>query len=607
MTKDDFKAVADTIPKQPGVYKFLGEQDSILYVGKAKNLRNRLSSYFVETKDKAFRTRTMVKNARRIDFTIVETEADALLLENTLIKQFQPRYNVMLKDDKSYSYICIKKEPFPRVFITRRVFRDGSTYFGPYTSRGRLKTILELIKHLFPLRTCKLNLSRQEIEKGKYKVCLEYHIKNCTGPCEGLEAPEVYQHRIDQVANILKGNFGAVKAHFREAMQNLAENLEFEKAQQIKEKLEAFEDYQSKSTVVNPTIKDVDVFSICSDEKEAYVNYLKIVNGAIIQAHTQELVKNLDEEETDLLSYVIPELRTRFNSISPELILPFEVPLIEAELKITVPRIGDKKKLLELSEKNGKYHMMLKQKAKVSKVNKQTPAERILRTLQQDLQMETLPLHIECFDNSNIQGAYPVASCVVFKQAKPSKKDYRHFNIKTVEGPNDFASMEEVVYRRYKRLLEEDSEFPQLIIIDGGKGQLGSAMKSLIKLDLQDRITTIGIAKRLEEIFFPGDPLPLYISKKSESLKLIQQLRNEAHRFAITFHRNKRSGDFTKTELTEIPGIGTKTADKLLQEFGSIKKLRETSVADMSAVVGMAAAKKIYQYFAKQISGSDPK
>lgn len=607
MTRDDFKAVADTIPKQPGVYKFLGEQDSILYVGKAKNLRNRLSSYFVETKDKAFRTRTMVKNARRIDFTIVETEADALLLENTLIKQFQPRYNVMLKDDKSYSYICIKKEPFPRVFITRRVFRDGSTYFGPYTSRARLKTILELIKHLFPLRTCKLNLSRQEIEKGKYKVCLEYHIKNCTGPCEGLETPEVYQHRIDQVANILKGNFGAVKAHFRDEMQNLAENLEFEKAQQIKEKLEAFEDYQSKSTVVNPAIKDVDVFSICSDEKEAYVNYLKIVNGAIIQAHTQEMVKNLDEEETDLLAYVIPELRTRFNSISPELILPFEVPLIEAELKVTVPRIGDKKKLLELSEKNGKYHMMLKQKAKASKVNKQTPAERILRTLQQDLQMDTLPLHIECFDNSNIQGAYPVASCVVFKQAKPSKKDYRHFNIKTVEGPNDFASMEEVVYRRYKRLLEEGSELPQLIIIDGGKGQLGSAMKSLIKLDLQDRITTIGIAKRLEEIFFPGDPLPLYISKKSESLKLIQQLRNEAHRFAITFHRNKRSGDFTKTELTEIPGIGAKTAEKLLQEFGSIKKLKATSVADMSAVVGMAAAKKIYQYFAKQLSDPDPK
>lgn len=607
MTRDDFKAVADTIPKQPGVYKFLGEQDSILYVGKAKNLRNRLSSYFVETKDKAFRTRTMVKNARRIDFTIVETEADALLLENTLIKQFQPRYNVMLKDDKSYSYICIKKEPFPRVFITRRVFRDGSTYFGPYTSRARLKTILELIKHLFPLRTCKLNLSRQEIEKGKYKVCLEYHIKNCTGPCEGLETPEVYQHRIDQVANILKGNFGAVKAHFRDEMQNLAENLEFEKAQQIKEKLEAFEDYQSKSTVVNPAIKDVDVFSICSDEKEAYVNYLKIVNGAIIQAHTQEMVKNLDEEETDLLAYVIPELRTRFNSISPELILPFEVPLIEAELKVTVPRIGDKKKLLELSEKNGKYHMMLKQKAKASKVNKQTPAERILRTLQQDLQMDTLPLHIECFDNSNIQGAYPVASCVVFKQAKPSKKDYRHFNIKTVEGPNDFASMEEVVYRRYKRLLEEGSELPQLIIIDGGKGQLGSAMKSLIKLDLQDKITTIGIAKRLEEIFFPGDPLPLYISKKSESLKLIQQLRNEAHRFAITFHRNKRSGDFTKTELTEIPGIGAKTAEKLLQEFGSIKKLKATSVADMSAVVGMSAAKKIYQYFAKQLSDTDSK
>ncbi len=606
MTRDDFKAVAADIPKQPGVYKFLGEADSILYVGKAKNLRNRLSSYFVDNKDKAFRTRTMVKNAQRIDFTIVETEADALLLENTLIKQFQPRYNVMLKDDKSYSYICIKKEPFPRVFITRRVFRDGSTYFGPYTSRGRLKTILELIKHLFPLRTCKLNLSPEQIEREKYKVCLEYHIKNCMGPCEGLETPEAYEHKINQVANILKGNFGAVKAHFREEMQQLAENLEFEKAQQIKEKLEAFEDYQSKSTVVNPAIRDVDVFSICSDEKEAYVNYLKIVNGAIIQAHTQELVKNLDEEEADLLAYVIPELRQRFNSISPEVILPFEVPMTDASLKVTIPRIGDKKKLLELSEKNGKYHMMLKQKERASKTNKQTPAERILRTLQQDLQMDTLPLHIECFDNSNIQGAYPVASCVVFKQAKPSKKDYRHFNIKTVEGPNDFASMEEVVYRRYRRLLEEGEELPQLIVIDGGKGQLGSAVKSLTKLDLLDKITIIGIAKRLEEIFFPGDPLPLYISKKSESLKLIQQLRNEAHRFAITFHRNKRSADFTKTELTEIPGIGAKTAEKLLQEFGSIKKLKTASVADMSAIVGMAAAKKIYQYFTAQASDPHP-
>jgi len=604
MTRDDFKAMVDTIPKQPGVYKFLGDQDAILYVGKAKNLRNRLSSYFVDAKDKAFRTRTLIKNARRIDFTIVETESDALLLENTLIKQFQPRYNVMLKDDKSYTYICIKKEPFPRVFLTRRVFRDGSTYFGPYTSKFRLKTILELIKQLFPLRTCKLNLAADQISKGKYKVCLEYHIKNCMGPCEGLESPREYQHKIDQVANILKGNFGAVKAHFREEMQAHAENLEFEKAQQLKEKLEAFEDYQSKSTVVNPAIKDVDVFSICSDEKEAYVNYLKIVNGAIIQAHTQEMVKNLDEAEADLLAFVIPELRTRFNSIAPELILPFEVPVTEADLKVTVPKIGDKKKLLELSEKNGRYHMLLKQKERSSKASKQTPAERILRTLQQDLQMDSLPLHIECFDNSNIQGAYPVAACVVFKQAKPSKKDYRHFNIKTVEGPNDFASMEEVVFRRYKRLLEEGAELPQLIVIDGGKGQLGSAMKSLTQLDLHNRITVIGIAKRLEEIFFPGDPLPLYINKKSESLKLIQQIRNEAHRFAITFHRDKRSGDFTKTELTNIPGIGAKTAEKLLQTFGSIKKLKEASLAEVSTVAGPAVAKKIHEYFTAQ--ASDP-
>lgn len=604
MTRDDFKAMVDTIPKQPGVYKFLGEQDCILYVGKAKNLRNRLSSYFVDAKDKAFRTRTLVKNARKIDFTIVETESDALLLENTLIKQFQPRYNVMLKDDKSYTYICVKKEPFPRVFLTRRVFRDGSTYFGPYTSKFRLKTILELIKQLFPLRTCKLNLAADQISKGKYKVCLEYHIKNCMGPCEGLESPEAYQHKIDQVANILRGNFGAVKAHFKAEMQGLAENLEFEKAQQIKEKLEAFEDYQSKSTVVNPAIKDVDVFSICSDEKEAYVNYLKIVNGAIIQAHTQEMVKNLDEAEPDLLAFVIPELRTRFNSIAPELILPFEVPVTEADLKVTVPKIGDKKKLLELSEKNGRYHMLLKQKERSSKVSKQTPTERILRTLQQDLQMDSLPLHIECFDNSNIQGAYPVAACVVFKQAKPSKKDYRHFNIKTVEGPNDFASMEEVVFRRYKRVLDEGGELPQLIVIDGGKGQLGSAMQSITRLNLQNRITVIGIAKRLEEIFFPGDPLPLYINKKSESLKLIQQLRNEAHRFAITFHRNKRSADFTKTELTTIPGIGSKTAEKLLQAFGSIKKLKTASVTDISEVAGLAVAKKIHHYFTTQ--ASDP-
>lgn len=598
MTTQDYKTIADTVPKQPGVYRFIGEEDEILYVGKAKVLRNRVASYFGERKGRAHRTRVMVKNAKRLEFTIVETESDALLLENTLIKKYQPRYNVMLKDGKSYSYICIKKERFPRVFITRRVIRDGSTYFGPYTSKFRLKIILDLIKQLFPLRTCTFNLSESNIGKGKFKVCLEYHIKNCKGPCEGLEAEEDYNKKIDQVKNILKGNFAGVVRHFKEEMQTHAMNLEFEKAQQIKDKLSAFEDYQSKSTVVSNTIRDVDVFSIASDEKEAYVNYMKVVNGAIIHTHIQELVKNLDDDsEGDLLSFVIPELRERFNSLAPEIIVQEEIPYTEEDVKITVPKIGDKKKLLELSAKNVKYYLLQKQKQEINKIKKQTSAERILTTLKNDLQMDRLPVHLECFDNSNIQGSNPVASCVVFKNAKPSKKDYRHFHIKTVEGPNDYASMEEVVYRRYKRLLEEEQPLPQLIVIDGGKGQLSAAMNSIIKLDLQGRITVIGIAKRLEEIFFPGDPLPLYIDKKSESLKLIQQARNEAHRFAITFHRNLRSKDFTSTELTEIPGIGDKTAQKLLSEFGSVKKIKEASKTDLVQVVSPKVVQKVWSYF----------
>ncbi len=598
MTTEDFRSIQDTIPKDPGVYKFIDEEDRILYVGKAKNLRNRLSSYFGERIDRAYRTRVMVKHAQRIEFTIVETEADALLLENSLIKRYQPRYNVRLKDAKSYTYICIKNEPFPRVFITRKVIKDGSTYLGPYTSKARLKIILDLIKQIFPLRTCALSLTPKNIAAGKFKVCLEYHIKKCNGPCQALEDEATYNERIAQVKNMLRGHFAAVIGHFKAEMQRHAENLEFEKAQQIKEKLAAFEDYQGKSTVVSPNIRDVDVFAIASDEKEAYVNYLKVVNGAIIQTHTQEMVKNLDEDETDLLAYTVMNLRERFQSLAPEVIVAVPLALPEPDLQVTVPKIGDKRKLLELAGKNVQFHLLQRRREEASKTKRQTPTERILRTLQQDLHMKDVPLHIECFDNSNIQGTNPASACVVFKNAKPSKKDYRHFQIKTVEGPNDFASMEEVVMRRYHRLLEEGQSLPQLIIIDGGKGQLSAAMKSIETLGIQDRVTVIGIAKKLEEIFFPGDSTPLHINKKSESLKLIQQARNEAHRFSLAYHRTRRSRAFLQTELTAIPGIGEKTAEKLLMHFGSVKKLREATVAQMAEVVGMAAAKKVGSYLA---------
>ena len=598
MNTEDFKRIADTVPKSPGVYRFLDEEGSILYVGKAKNLRSRVSSYFGERRDRAHRTRVMVKHAIRLEYTLVETETDALLLENALIKQHQPRYNVMLKDDKSYSFICIKKERFPRVFITRHITRDGSTYFGPYTSKARLKIILDLIRQLFPLRTCPLNLAERDIEAGKFKVCLEYHIKNCQGPCEGLETEREYQEKIEQIKNILKGNFSAVVQHFKSEMLHHAEDLEFEKAQAIKDKLQAFEAYQSKSTVVSTSVRDVDVFTIASDEKEAYINYLRVVNGAIIHTHTQELIRNLDDEEdADLLAYAIPLIRERFNSLAPEILIPFELPPVENQIVMTVPKIGDKRKLLELSQKNVQYYQMQKKRDEATRTKKQTPAERILRQLQQDLRMEAIPLHIECFDNSNIQGAHPVSSCVVFKNARPSKQDYRHFNVKTVEGPNDFASMEEVVYRRYKRLLEEGKPIPQLILIDGGKGQLGAAMRSIRQLGLEGKVTSAGIAKRLEEIFFPGDPLPLYIKKKSESLKLIQQARNEAHRFAISFHRDQRSRHFTKTELTDIPGIGEKIAGKLLTHFGSVKKIAAATLAEIAEVIGMAKATAVRNFF----------
>ncbi|MCB0687259.1 MAG: excinuclease ABC subunit C [Saprospiraceae bacterium] len=597
MTKEDFLSVVDTIPGQPGVYQFIDKKEKVLNVGKAKNLKNRVSSYFNSDKQQMNKTRVMLKHAVRVDFTLVDSEADAFLLENTLIKRFQPRYNVNLKDGKSYTYLCIKNEPYPRVFFTRRLIKDGSTYFGPYTSKWRAKVLLDLIKDLFPLRTCNYHLSPENIASGKFKVCLEYHIKNCFGPCVGLEPESEYLDRIDQVKNILKGHFKPVKDHLFEQMNKAAGELDFERAQQWKNKMVAFEDYQGKSTVVNINLRDIDVFSVDIDREDGLIYYMKVVNGAVINTYVAELTLKIAEEPEDLLSYAIPRIREKFGSITKEIIVPLPVDLADPSLIITVPQRGDKYRLLELSDKNLALHKLQKRREEMNKKGRVTHAERIIRTLAQDLQMEDLPYHIECFDNSNIQGAYPVASCVVFRNAKPAKKDYRHYNIKTVEGPNDFASMEEVVFRRYRRMLEEGESLPQLVIIDGGKGQLGSAMKSLKTLGLEQKMTVVGIAKRLEEIFFPGDSIPLHINKKSESLKLIQQLRNEAHRFAITFHRQKRSQKFTATELTDIKGIGHKTADKLLLHFKSVKRLREANREEIEELVGKAATKAVLNHF----------
>ncbi|MEO5907465.1 MAG: excinuclease ABC subunit UvrC [Saprospiraceae bacterium] len=604
MTLEEYKALATSIPKQPGVYRFLNAEGKVIYVGKAKNLRHRLSSYFGEKKNQYFKTLTMVKNSHHFEYTIVESEQDALLLENTLIKQIQPRYNVNLKDDKSYSYICIKNERFPRVFLTRKVIRDGSTYFGPYTSKAKVKEILDVVKKLFPLRTCTLNLNPHAIAAGKFKVCLEFHIKNCLGPCEGLESEETYNARIEQVMNILKGNFREVLAHLKSQMDKLASGMEFEKAHQIKERLTLFEDYQARSTVVSHMERDLDVFSIATDETHAYVNFLKVAQGAIINSYTQELQKNLNEDEGELLAFTIDRLREKFNSITEEIVVPQKVQLIEQGIIQTVPQRGEKKELLDLSLKNVRYFLLQKQREKMNNI-KQTPAERILGTLQKDLRMKNIPDHIECFDNSNIQGSNPVAACVVFHNAKPAKRDYRHFHVKTVEGPDDFASMREVVERRYKRMLEENQKLPDLIIIDGGKGQLSAAMEAISVIGIRDQVTVIGIAKKLEEIYFPGDSIPLYIDKKSESLRLIQQVRNEAHRFAITFHRNTRSKKFTTTELTGIKGVGEKTAEKLLKHFGSVKKMKLASEDELIKVVGQSAAKKIIESNADKSSSID--
>jgi excinuclease ABC subunit C len=585
-----------SLPEKPGVYQYFDAEGKILYVGKAKSLKKRVYSYFSKDHYDSGKTRVLVSKIVDIRTIVVDTELDALLLENNLIKKYQPRYNVALKDDKTYPWICIKNERFPRVFPTRKVIKDGSEYFGPYPSGKVMHTLLDLVKSLYPRRTCNLGLEPMAIQNGKFKVCLEYHIKNCLGPCEGYQSETEYMQTIQEIRQIIKGDIGNLISMVKRKMMDEAAAYRFEEAQKLKERLELLEKFKSKSTIVNPSISNVDVFSIQTDEKNAYVNYLRVLDGSIIQGHTIELRKRLDEPAEELLSIAIGEMRQRFNSNAREIIVPFLPDLEDDFLTLTVPQRGDKKQLLDLSNRNVQNYIREKNK-QLELVDPERHTKRILEQLKKDLRMPELPRHIECFDNSNFQGSYPVSAMVCFKDARPSKKDYRHFNVKTVVGPDDFATMEEVITRRYGRLKEENGEFPQLIIIDGGKGQLGAALNALDNLGLRGKMTIIGIAKRLEEIYFPGDPLPLYIDKKSESLKLIQFLRNEAHRFGITHHRNRRDKGTLKTELHEIEGIGPSTAEKLLTEFRSVKKVKEASLEAISAVIGKSKAELVVNYF----------
>ena len=585
-----------TLPESPGVYQYYDKDDRILYVGKAKNLKKRVSSYFNREHD-SHRIGVMVKKIKNIRHIVVASETDALLLENNLIKKLQPRFNIMLRDDKTYPWLCIKNERFPRVFLTRQVIKDGSEYYGPYPSVRTVRTLMGLIKGLYQLRTCNYDLSQSKIEQGKYKVCLEYHLGNCKGPCEDLQDENEYLKQIDAIRNIVKGNLKDSLKEFRIQMNTLAEAMRYEEAEKVKRKIITLEKYQSKSTVVNPKINNVDVFSVVSDEGYGYVNFMQLSHGAIIRSHTIEMKKKLDETDAELLELGITEIRQRFESASPEIYVPFEVEAGE-NVKVTVPKLGDKKAIVELSTRNAKYFRMERFK-QMKIVDPDRHTNRLMAQMKEDLRLSEEPRHIECFDNSNIQGSNPVAACVVFKNGKPSKKDYRKFNIKTVEGPDDFASMEEVVYRRYRRLLEEDEPLPQLVIVDGGKGQLSSGVTALERLGLRGKIPIIGIAKRLEELFYPGDQYPLYLDKKTETLKIIQQLRNEAHRFGITFHRNKRSKSAIGTELEDIIGIGEKTSVELLQHFRSISKVKTVSLKELEEVIGVSKAKLIYTHYHK--------
>lgn len=595
----DLELILKTLPQSPGVYQYYDKDKNLIYVGKAKNLKKRVLSYFNKDASLIGKVRVMVSKIVDLRWIVVASEYDALLLENNLIKEYKPRYNVMLKDDKTYPWICIKNEPFPRIFPTRNLVKDGSEYFGPYASGKMMHTLLDLIRQLYPRRTCFLNLTEKNIKSGKFKVCLEYHIGNCLGPCVGKQTEEDYNQNIKNIRELIKGNISMVRSQLAVRMKEYAADFQFEKAQIIKDKIETLEKYQSKSTIVNPSINNVDVFSMAEDEQSAYVNFLKVVSGAIIQSHTIELKKKLDETAEELLSVAIADLYTRFDSGSAEIIVPikpdFEIPGVT----FTVPQRGDKKQLLELSERNAKYYKIDKMRQR-ELVDPDRRTNRILETIKKDLRLNAQPVHIECFDNSNTQGTYPVAAMVVFRNARPEKKDYRHFNIKTVEGPDDFASMEEVIYRRYHRMLEEEKELPQLVVIDGGKGQLSSAMTSIEKLGLQNRMQVIGIAKRLEELYFPGDPMPLHLDKKSETLRVIQQMRDEAHRFGITHHRKRREKGTIKTALSDIDGIGPATAASLLKSLKSVKKIKEAKMEELEAVVGKSKAQLVFKYYHKE-------
>ncbi len=588
--------ILNVLPDTPGVYQFFDDSGTIIYVGKAKNLKKRVVSYFNKDQYENGKTQLLVKKIVDIKYIVVDTEIDALLLENNLIKKYQPRYNVLLKDDKTYPWICIKNERFPRIFSTRLIIKDGSSYFGPYASVKVMNTVLDLVRQLFKLRNCNLNLTESNINSNKFKVCLEYHIGNCKAPCVGKETEEEYDRSITNIKEIVKGNINTVAKYLKGLLQQHVEKMEFEKAEIIKEKIDLLEHFQSKSTVVSPSITNVDIFSIVTDEKNGYVNFLKVVNGAIIQGHTIELKKKLDESPQELLTLAIAELRERFHSDAKEVIVPFKIETEFPDVEFIIPQRGDKKHLLELSERNVEYYRRDKIKQE-SLIDPERHTKRILEQMKKDLRLTEEPRHIECFDNSNFQGAYPVAAMTVFKDVKPSKKEYRHFNIKTVEGPDDFASMEEIIYRRYKRVLEENQPMPQLIVVDGGKGQLSAALQSLEKLGLRGKIGIIGIAKKLEEIYFPNDSIPMYLDKRSESLKIIQQIRDEAHRFGITHHRSKRDKGTLKTELTEINGISDTTANKLLSHFKSVKKIKETSEVELTEVIGKAKGKIVFEYY----------
>ena len=584
-----------TLPSEPGVYRYYDKNGQLLYVGKAKNLKKRVLSYFNKNQN-GYRTRIMVSKIVRLETTVVNSEYDALLLENNLIKEHQPFYNVMLKDDKTYPWICIKNENFPRVFLTRTIIKDGSEYYGPYAKVRPAKILLETIKNLYKIRSCNLDLSPKKIEDGKYKVCLEYHIKNCKGPCENLESKESYDEKIDAIRGIIKGDFRKARKYLEDEMFRFAANLEFEAAQNVKERLEFLEDYQARNTVVNPNIDDVDVFGMTSDETAAYVNFFKIRNGNIVQSFTTEIKKMLEETDEEILEEALIEIRQKFASESKEILLPFHLNIEIPNIKLIVPKVGDKKRIVELSEKNAKEYRLEKLK-QVQILDPERHTNRIMAEMQKLLRMPVEPRHIEGFDNSNIQGSNPVSACVVFKDGKPSKSDYRIFHVKTVEGPNDFATMEEVIYRRYKRMLDEGENLPQLILIDGGKGQLSSAVKSLKLLGLYGKITIVGIAKRLEEIFFPEDPIPLYLDKKSETLKILQRVRDEAHRFGVKHHRTRRTNNTIKSELEEIPGVGEKTIELLLKKLKSVKRVKEANLETLEEILGKQKGKIVWEFF----------